>query len=1356
MKLLLSSILITVPLIGCGEQVLDKQENSSPTILIVSHSDGVQVQDGYTESFRATVSDDDNEFSELQVAWYVGEEIVCDWTEASPAGDSNCAIVFEEGDTNVIVEVRDPQGTGGRAEVSVSVLPTAAPVVELYSPISGENYYSDQLIQFWAVVSDVEDSAEELIVTWTSNIDGELSLDTAVDSSGEMSDYTYLSEGQHAIEVRVEDSSGKTSTEEVVVRVGGENTIPICAISEPLDSSSFVIGEAIQFRGSALDDDIPANQLSVEWESDKDGIFGNSTPSTSGNVSFATASLTTDIHTITMRVTDEVGAVCAEQIVVSVGNTPTATIENPLDGEVFSVGEAIVFRGFVSDQEDLANQISVTWTSSLDGVLEAGAANSQGITQFSSSSLVAGVHSINLSAVDTAGLSADDLITFRINTPPEVSSLSFSPDPVYGDDSLSAVALSADADGDSVNLSYQWYENGVITSFTGSIISPSELDAGELWTVRVTPDDSYVSGAYEELSIMITNSLPQVSNVSISPSNTVYNDDILTCSAAVFDADESLIPNYNWNVDGTIYTGASLDLSNVSVMPNDQISCMVSVTDSLGEIASGTASVVLDNREPVINSISIVSSSQGGQTYTNSTLTCTTSISDADGEILTLSESFSWKISGVQVGTGNSLVLDPSFSSPSDVVECFVAVEDGFGGADTGNFSVPIQNTAPVVDSFHFTPSEPNVSDVLLCEATASDVDGATPALGFSFSNLTTGATYFPTVTTTDSASLDVSTLNIIAGDEIECLITATDSNGGTAIASKILTIINTAPVISNLQITPNTGVVVGTDLVCSATAYDYNDGDITNHLTYQWSVNGLPVVNGDTYTANATDADVWDMIVCTAYVMDADLEITNDVISVQMENTVPVLSNLQITGGSGSYYNDEELTCSAVLTDPDEFLTPSYIWMSGSTVLGTSDILDLGTTSVLPSDPLTCIVNANDSHGGVDNDSILIPIGDRAPETPIVNITWASGNSQPEETEDLNCMAAGGEDPDGETHTYSYAWTSDLGSSAIGDTLSSALTQLSETWTCEVTSTAGALGTTGTDSVTIDSGWDGEREFTNCTQTGRYGPDQAQCNITYTGTTLEGEVTVSGGIQAWTVPSTGTYIIEAWGARGGEKMDSYTATGGNGALMSGEFTLTEGEVLYILVGQKGGNPNGYNTSGGCGGGGGTFVYYDANDSYPLIAAAGGGGCGAANENRAHGLSGLTTTSGGTEDGTAGTGGNGGSTGLASYNSGGGAGWLSNGQNSSYSPVAGGGQAPRNGGDGGNGGRSSYSAIGGFGGGGGTNDGGGGGGGFSGGGAGSYSPIKAGGGGGSYNAGINQNNVAGYNPDHGRVFIDKL
>ena len=184
-----------------GENVIEKQDNSAPTVMIGSHSPDAEILEGYVESFRATVSDDDNEFSELTVAWYVGEEIVCDWNPVSPAGESFCDIAFESGDTNVIAEVRDPSGAGGRAEIGVVIIPTEAPSAEILSPTQNSNHYSDQLIHFSGVIGDNEDEPEDLIVTWSSNVDGDLILDTSPDADGVISDYGYLTEGQHALEL---------------------------------------------------------------------------------------------------------------------------------------------------------------------------------------------------------------------------------------------------------------------------------------------------------------------------------------------------------------------------------------------------------------------------------------------------------------------------------------------------------------------------------------------------------------------------------------------------------------------------------------------------------------------------------------------------------------------------------------------------------------------------------------------------------------------------------------------------------------------------------------------------------------------------------------------------------------------------------------------------------------------------------------------------------------------------------------------------------------------------------------------------------------------------------------------------
>jgi hypothetical protein len=128
---------------------------------------------------------------------------------------------------------------------------------------------------------------------------------------------------------------------------------------------------------------------------------------------------------------------------------------------------------------------------------------------------------------------------------------------------------------------------------------------------------------------------------------------------------------------------------------------------------------------------------------------------------------------------------------------------------------------------------------------------------------------------------------------------------------------------------------------------------------------------------------------------------------------------------------------------------------------------------------------------------------------------------------------------------------------------------------------------------------------FTNCGASGRFGPSQSYVNASYSGTSLSGQVLVENGIQVWIVPFSGMYTIEAWGAQGGHSTN-WNVYGGYGARMKGDFLLSAGTPLKILVGQQG-TSNYYDG----GGGGGTFVTTGSNS--PLIIAAGGGG-GAPNE----------------------------------------------------------------------------------------------------------------------------------------------
>ena len=130
---------------------------------------------------------------------------------------------------------------------------------------------------------------------------------------------------------------------------------------------------------------------------------------------------------------------------------------------------------------------------------------------------------------------------------------------------------------------------------------------------------------------------------------------------------------------------------------------------------------------------------------------------------------------------------------------------------------------------------------------------------------------------------------------------------------------------------------------------------------------------------------------------------------------------------------------------------------------------------------------------------------------------------------------------------------------------------------------------------------------FTSLGSIGRFGPNSVGSH--YEGQDHDGQVTLSRGIQQWTVPYTGQYRIEAVGAAGGydSEPNSFQYRG-RGARMVGTFNLMQRETIKILVGQEGVKSSSWSS----GGGGGTFVVTESN--MPLIVAGGGGGLKAVTE----------------------------------------------------------------------------------------------------------------------------------------------
>ena len=231
----------------------------------------------------------------------------------------------------------------------------------------------------------------------------------------------------------------------------------------------------------------------------------------------------------------------------------------------------------------------------------------------------------------------------------------------------------------------------------------------------------------------------------------------------------------------------------------------------------------------------------------------------------------------------------------------------------------------------------------------------------------------------------------------------------------------------------------------------------------YDWSVNGMPVGVGATWTVSSTQASIGDSIVCTATAQDSQLLSASATATAILANSSPVISSVQISCANGPY-NDQTCECTANVSDPDEVVTPVYTWTDSSGLIGTAEDLDLGTTSVMPGDVLECTVSAVDSVGGQAQGSDVLTVANRPPTVPTVSI---SPNTPIATVDDITCQGTANGDPDGQSVTVtSYNWTSDFGNVFNGVVLPAGNVSDDEIWTCEVVVSDGGLTSSGSASV--------------------------------------------------------------------------------------------------------------------------------------------------------------------------------------------------------------------------------------------------------------------------------------------------
>ena len=69
-------------------------------------------------------------------------------------------------------------------------------------------------------------------------------------------------------------------------------------------------------------------------------------------------------HNITLTVTDQYGLECSDQVFITLNVPPRLNILAPTTGSRFNIGELVTFELTIQDEEDPANTIPTTITSS--------------------------------------------------------------------------------------------------------------------------------------------------------------------------------------------------------------------------------------------------------------------------------------------------------------------------------------------------------------------------------------------------------------------------------------------------------------------------------------------------------------------------------------------------------------------------------------------------------------------------------------------------------------------------------------------------------------------------------------------------------------------------------------------------------------------------------------------------------------------------------------------------------------------------------------------------------------------------------------------------------------------------------
>jgi Putative metal-binding motif len=191
----------------------------SPTVVLTGPSDGSSYLEADTITFVGTVTDNEQTWDTL--ATTLVSDLGGTLWEGNPSSNGVVSAALSglaEGQHLISLIAEDADGNVAQDDVTIEVLADGRPTATIDSPADGASVWTTDVITFRGTVADTETAAELLAVTWTSSLDGTISV-AAPTSDGVSLATGSLSEGVHVIGLSVIDGDGQDGTDSIALTV---------------------------------------------------------------------------------------------------------------------------------------------------------------------------------------------------------------------------------------------------------------------------------------------------------------------------------------------------------------------------------------------------------------------------------------------------------------------------------------------------------------------------------------------------------------------------------------------------------------------------------------------------------------------------------------------------------------------------------------------------------------------------------------------------------------------------------------------------------------------------------------------------------------------------------------------------------------------------------------------------------------------------------------------------------------------------------------------------------------------------------------------------------------------------------